>query len=102
MHLILASTSPRRKQLLANAGFTFECIDPGDAEEAVSNAVSPAALAIQKARVKAEAVIHKVAVFPAIVIGADTLVSLDGHVLGKPLDRADAKDILSRLSGSRH
>jgi septum formation protein len=103
MHLILASTSPRRKQLLSDGGFAFECADPGAAEDEIVAAATPSELAIQKACAKAAAVIQSVRdSFPAIVIGADTLVSLNGAVLGKPLDRNDAKSILTRLSGSRH
>ena len=103
MRLILASTSPRRKQILADAGFTFECADPGAAEDQVFAAPTPAALAVEKARAKARSAAKTLRdSFPAIVIGADTLVSLNGEVLGKPLDRNDAKGILSRLSGTRH
>jgi septum formation protein len=103
MRLILASTSPRRKQILADAGYTFECADPGTAEDEVLAAPTPAALAVAKARAKALGVAKTLRdSFPAIVIGADTLVSLNGEVLGKPLDRNDAKCILSRLSGTRH
>jgi septum formation protein len=101
--LILASTSERRRQLLADAGYTFELRDPGDAEEQITHAPSPASLAVEKARVKAQAVAQAVNVeTPAIVIGADTLVAAGPDVIGKPVDRADAKCILTRLSGTRH
>lgn len=104
--LILASTSERRRHLLAEAGFHFESFDPGDAEESIQTASSPAALAVAKARLKAAAGADRFAGSgPAIVIGADTLVATGGstpEVIGKPLDRTDAKCILTRLSGTRH
>lgn len=101
--LVLASASPQRKKILSDAGYTFELADPGEVENAIASAPTPAALAIAKARAKAMEVAAKLdAPFPAIVIGVDTLVALDDDVIGKPLDRFDAKGILSRLSGSRH
>ncbi len=101
--LILASTSPRRRQLLADAGFVFEAKDPGDAEDAVHRAVSPEALAVEKARLKARAVALSLSgPRPALIVGADTLVAAGHEVLGKPVDRTDAKSILTRLSGTRH
>jgi septum formation protein len=104
--LILASTSERRRHILTEAGFAFECFDPGDAEDAIQNAATPNALAIAKARLKAEAAAQQLGgAGPAIVIGADTLVATGAQapeVIGKPLDRNDAKCILTRLSGTRH
>ena len=101
--LILASTSPRRRQLLTAAGYVFEACDPGDAEDAIQHAATPGTLAVEKARLKARAAVQALTgARPAIVIGADTLVAAGGDVLGKPVDRADAKCILTRLSGTRH
>ena len=106
MVLILASTSPQRKKLLADAGYSFESVDPGDAEDSITSAATPTSLAVAKACAKAEAVVRTFKrPGPAIVIGADTLVALGpsvADVIGKPLDRTDAKCILNRLSGTRH
>ena len=101
--LILASTSPRRRQLLTEAGYVFDAVDPGDAEDAIQHAPTPGALAVEKARLKARAAVRAFrGTRPALVIGADTLVAAGGDVLGKPVDRTDAKCILTRLSGTRH
>ena len=101
--LILASSSPRRRQILSDAGFIYECADPGEAESAIAAAPTPEALAIVRARAKAQAVAAGLGPpFPAVVVGADTLVALGDEVVGKPLDRFDAVSILTRLSGTRH
>jgi len=101
--LVLASASPRRKQILKDADFKFEAIAPGEVEDAISAASSPEALAVAKARAKAESVaVGLPPPYPAVVIAVDTLVAYGDAVVGKPLDRADAIAILSRLSGTRH
>lgn len=101
--LILASVSPRRREIFASAGYRFECADPGDAEDAIDSAHSPAQLAVDKARAKARAVAATLAPpYPAYVVGSDTLVAARDKVIGKPLDRADAAAILLGLSGTRH
>jgi septum formation protein len=101
--LILASASPRRRDILKSAGYVFEIVDPGDVEESVTGHPSPESLAIEKAKAKAQVVAGRVGPpFPAIVVGVDTLCALGDEVIGKPLDRADARSILSRLSGTRH
>jgi septum formation protein len=101
--LVLASASPRRRDILKDAGYTFEVVDPGEVEESITAAPTPDALAMEKARAKAQSVAERLAPpFPAIVVGVDTLCVAGNEVIGKPLDRADARDILSRLSGSRH
>jgi septum formation protein len=96
MKLILASGSPRRRELLAAAGLEFEII-PSPAEEIHDSSLGMAGLCEENARLKAEAIAmqHR----DAIVIGADTLVFLDGEPLGKPKDMADAERMLGRLSG---
>jgi septum formation protein len=100
---VLASVSPRRKKIFADAVGRFETADPGNIEEAITSAETPEQLAIAKARAKAEAVAADLAgPYPALVLGADTLVAAQGKVIGKPLDRADAAAILSGLSGTRH
>lgn len=101
--LILATVSPRRRKIFEDAGYRFDAAVPGDAEDTVVSAETPERLAIEKARAKARAVAAGLkGPFPAIVVGADTLVAARGKVIGKPLDRADAVAILSSLSGTRH
>lgn len=101
--LVLASASPQRRKILVDAGYGFDSVDPGEVENAIASAPTPEALAIAKARAKAMEVAAQLdAPFPATVVGVDTLVALGDDVIGKPLDRFDAKGILSRLSGSRH
>jgi septum formation protein len=99
MRLILASTSPRRREILALLGVPFEVIAPEFDE------VSAAHLSIEKevldfAVGKAESV--AVANPDSIVVGSDTMISLDGRKIGKPTDEADARGILQLLSGKRH
>jgi septum formation protein len=99
MRLILASGSPRRRELLENAGLRFEVI-PSPAEEIHDASLGMAGLCEENARLKAAAV---AAHHPdSVVIGADTLVFLDGEPLGKPKDMADAAGMLRRLSGHVH
>jgi septum formation protein len=100
--LILASASPRRRELLARAGLAFEVV-PADIDEAARPGEPPAALAERLAREKAAAVAHRLGPAPPrIALGADTLVVLDGDVLGKPRDSADAEALLARLVGRTH
>jgi septum formation protein len=96
--LVLASASPRRRELLAGLGFAFR-VRPSDYRED-DGALAPAAAARAHARGKAEAV--ALAEPGALVIGADTLVVVDGFALGKPRDAADAAAMLRRLSGRAH
>lgn len=96
--LVLASASPRRAALLSQIGLTFE-VCPSDVEEPLLS--GPAAEVTQKlALLKAEAVARQYA--DAIIIGADTLVSLEGELLGKPTDDAHAREMLMQLSGTHH
>lgn len=97
--LILASSSPRRRDLLRAANFAFR-VHPADVEENAP-AELPVAEAVQwNARLKAAWVAE---IFPdALVLGVDTLVALDGRPLGKPPDLAAARATLSRLSGRTH
>lgn len=99
MRLILASGSPRRSELLAAAGMSFEVI-PSPAEEIDDASLGMAGLCEENARLKASAVLS---LHPdAVVIGADTLVFLDGEPLGKPKDMTEAEGMLRRLSGKAH
>jgi len=97
--LILASSSPRRKDLLQGLGVQFSSI-PADVEESHLNGESPeehvSRLALAKARKVAES-------RPGIwVLGADTIVVIDGRILGKPEDEAEAKAMLRTLAGRTH
>jgi septum formation protein len=97
--LILASASPRRRALLQQLGFTFAVV-PSDVPETPHPGEAPAAFARRIARAKATAVARR---HPgAVVLGADTVVVVDGEILGKPTDRADARRMLERLSGRAH
>jgi septum formation protein len=97
--LILASASPRRAELLRSLELPFEII-PSDAPEFAHEQLSPRELCQLNAHRKARAVAKK---FPdALVLGADTLVFLKREILGKPLDLADARRMLTRLQGRTH
>ena len=101
MDIILASGSPRRKQLLAQMGIeTFRVIS-SDADETVEPGLSPARIVEILSARKAEAVADH-AKHGGLVIAADTIVALDGAVLGKPNDGLEAFRMLSALSGRRH
>lgn len=99
MRIILASRSPRRRDLLHAAGIPFEIIT-ADAEESFEVITSPDDLCMNNASLKARAVAID---YPHdCVIGADTLVFLDNEPLGKPANREEAKATLARLSGRTH
>lgn len=97
--IVLASASPRRRELLSGLGIDYEIIIPDVDEESVV-ASSPAALAEARALLKAQAAANMID--DGIAIGADTIVVCDGHVLGKPRDEADAVHLLETLSGRTH
>lgn len=97
--LVLASASPRRKQLLENLGLSFD-IAPPMVEENAPHFGDPEKQALELAKMKARAVAPQ---YPeAIVIGADTIAVLHGHILGKPADADHARHILRTLSGTTH
>lgn len=97
--LLLASASPRRAELLRTAGIPFVC-EPSRAGELPVGSRPPEALAVENARRKASEVSAR---FPGrLTLGADTVVVLDGHTLGKPSDRDDAARMLRALSGRTH
>ncbi len=101
MELILASKSPRRRALLEQMGLTdFRIVVP-DIEEYMDRDLPPAELVRQISEEKARAVAAQVGP-EAVVIAADTVVALDGAVLGKPADKEEAFRMLSLLSDSRH
>lgn len=96
--LILASGSPRRRELLAHLLEDFEVI-ASDADESSTEA-DPTRLAVTLAQRKAAAV---AAAYPdRPVLGADTVVALDGHLLGKPANEAENRDFIALLSGQTH
>jgi septum formation protein len=99
--LILASRSPRRRELLTEAGYDFEIIEPSDAAENEAEAIGdPASLAKMLAYRKAADVAARCPV--GIVIGCDTIVECRGAILGKPADQSDARRMLTTLSGQEH
>jgi septum formation protein len=106
--IVLASASPRRRELLAQAGFSFQVHAAHIPEDPIGDE-NPIAYVTRLAREKAEAVHRELtgsengAENSAIVVlGADTTVTLDGHILGKPEDAADAARMLRMLSGRTH
>jgi septum formation protein len=105
-HLVLASASPRRRELLTQAGFTFE-VHPAHISEDPRPGEDAIAYVIRLAREKAQAVFAQIASkenapTECVVLGADTTVTLDNHILGKPEDAADAARMLRLLSGRTH
>ena len=96
---ILASASPRRKEILENAGYSFEII-VSDADENITEVMTPEKTVEELARRKAMAVLKDNA--DAVVFGCDTVVAIDGKILGKPTDDEDAFNMLSMLSGRTH
>lgn len=97
--LILASASPRRWELMREAGYEFEILVP-EVEETHDESLTCEALTVENARIKALAVARSRP--DAIVIGADTLVYLDEKPIGKPRDLDEAASMLRRLSGRMH
>ena len=97
--LILASASPRRAELMGKLNIPFE-IHPADCDERLPGRPSPEEAVVLLSGRKAAAVARA---FPGqYVLGADTLVALDGEALGKPRDRQDAVDMITRLAGRTH
>jgi nucleoside triphosphate pyrophosphatase len=97
--LTLASASPRRRELLARLGLPFDVV-PSDVNEALAPGVPIAAQAAGLALAKARAVAGRLG--SGVVLGADTLVVLDGRPFGKPASRDDARRMLLALRGRRH
>jgi MAF protein len=93
--LVLASNSPRRRDLLALTGLTFT-VRPADVDESPHTGETPAAYVLRLAESKARACAG------GTVIAADTTVAIDGAILGKPRDHAEAAEMLRRLRGRRH
>lgn len=98
MKLVLASKSPRRSEILKNAGFDF-VIRTADADETIAEGTNPEDAVVMLAARKAMAVERAK---DEVVLGADTIVVLDDKILGKPKDREDAFNMLRSLSGRVH
>jgi septum formation protein len=98
--LILASASPRRAELLTQAGYVFR-VEPAGADESVLQGEPPETYALRVAQAKARAVAAR---HPreCLILGADTVVVAGREILGKPADAADATSMLTRLSGAVH
>lgn len=101
--IILASTSPRRKELIASLHLAFEVI-PSHADENTPSDWTPEQTVQELAMRKALAVYRGLEGRGqnAIIVGSDTVVVLDNEILGKPVDEADAEQMLSRLQGREH
>jgi septum formation protein len=98
--LLLASTSPRRRFLLREAGIAFDAVAPRDVAEDFPPDEAPEELVVRHARAKARSV---AAASPSrLVLGADTVVALDGRVFGKPADEEKARLMLGQLAGRTH
>jgi septum formation protein len=97
--LLLASASQRRRELLRNAGVEFQ-IEVAQVEEVAGEGMSARDLCLLNAQLKAVEVASR---FPdRIVLGADTIVSFDGRIFGKPRDSAEARAMLEQLCGRLH
>lgn len=97
--IILASTSPRRKELLAKTGLKFTCVDSGYEEDMTLN-LKPKKLVEFLSKNKAMAVANK---YPtSIIISGDTIIAFKNKVLGKPKNKIEAKKFLKMLSGKTH
>lgn len=99
MKLILASQSPRRKELLARITSDFMTL-PADIDETVNGDLSPEEYVLEMAQRKAQHIFKQNS--DSLVIGSDTIVAINGEVLGKPTDEADAIRMLRQLSGTTH
>jgi septum formation protein len=99
--LILASRSPRRRELLSRAGYTFEVCPPSElAEDGTRDGETPAQLVARLACQKAADVAERIG--RGLVLGCDTVVECRGQILGKPDDQAHARAILEALNGREH
>lgn len=100
LKIVLASTSPRRKELLAQIGVQFSTAVI-DIDESIVEGENPADYVVRLAREKASAAIPNFSE-STVIIAADTTVTIDGHILGKPIDQDDAFAMWDLLSGRTH
>ena len=98
-HIILASASPRRKEILELADLKFDVM-PSDAQE-ITTKTAPNEVVMELASIKAKDIYEK-SEKQSMIVGADTVVAYQGQILGKPADEADAKRMLTMLSGQTH
>lgn len=98
-HIILASASPRRKEILELADLKFD-IMPSNAQE-ITTKTAPNEVVMELASIKAKD-IYKKSEKQSMIVGADTVVAYQRQILGKPADEADAKRMLTMLSGQTH
>ena len=99
--LVLASASPRRRELLAGLGFSFR-VESADIDETPRRGESPRGYVKRLAREKAHAVARRLSDDSLLVLAADTSVILGEEILGKPRDAAHARQMLAQLAGQRH
>jgi septum formation protein len=97
--LVLASASPRRKELLSILGIPFTVI-PSSIDEIPTPGESPETFVVRIAKEKCAEVASRVS--HSVVLSADTVVTIDGEILGKPIDAHDAATMLRKLSGRDH
>lgn len=99
--IILASSSPRRRELLAAAGYSFRVVSPSEgAECGICSRETPPELVFRLATQKARDVAERTKA--GLVVGCDTVAECCGQILGKPVDRAHARSMLELLRGRRH
>jgi septum formation protein len=98
-HIVLASRSPRRAALLHQMGFSFRVVSREISEESDLSS-DPVKRVIELSKKKARAVLDRVE--EGLIVGADTIVFLDGEILGKPMNKEEAKAMLMKLSGRSH
>ena len=101
MNIVLASASPRRRELLTMLGVKDFKIIPAEGDEIIEEGMTPAEAVCALSRAKAEEVSKKCS-SSDVIIAADTIVVLDGDILGKPADKNDAFRMLTLLSGRAH
>lgn len=102
MNLILASGSPRRRELLERIGLNFT-VQVADADETLLPNLDPKDQVIRLSQIKARAVAEEInCPEDAVILAADTVVVLEGEILGKPRDETHAKEMLAALSGRDH
>ncbi len=99
--IILGSASPRRQELLKNAGFNFEIISP-DINEVWEEGTPLEKVPEYLAKLKAKHIVNNFNIGNKILVTADTIVLLNNEIIGKPNDRQDAIQILKKLSGQTH
>lgn len=98
--IILASASPRRRELLSQIGIEYEVI-PSKKEEVITSTL-PSDIVMELAKQKAEDIVMQIKQPGKLVLGADTIVALNGEVMGKPVDEADAYSMISKLQNNIH